>query len=83
MTLIYATPEGDRHLTKQLAPNLLRRKRITAATDVEVDKLEPVTDEETRERNATEAQRSPSATTPTPTWMRARRQLGAVCGFFD
>ncbi|MFB6222282.1 MAG: hypothetical protein ABEH86_01240 [Haloarcula sp.] len=57
VTLIYATPAGDRHLTKQLSPNLLRRKRVTAATDVEPEKLEPVTDEETQERYATEAER--------------------------
>lgn len=57
VTLIYATPDGERHLTKQFSPNLLRRKRITAATDVDPEKLEPVTDAETRERYATEAER--------------------------
>ncbi|MGB9930212.1 hypothetical protein [Haloarcula amylolytica] len=57
VTLIYAPPEGDRHLTKQLSPNLLRRKRITAAIDVEPERLEPVNEAETRDRYATEAQR--------------------------
>jgi len=57
VTLVYAPPAGDRKLTKQLSPNLLRRKRVTAAEDVEPDRLEPVTDSETRERYATEAAR--------------------------
>ena len=57
VTLVYAPPEGDRHLTQQLSPNLLRRKRVTAALDVEAERLEPVTDAETRERYGTEAAR--------------------------
>jgi len=57
VTLVYAPPAGDRHLTKQLSTNLLMRKRVTAAVDVEPDRLEPVDDEETRERYATEAAR--------------------------
>jgi len=57
VTLVYATPDGERHLTKQLSTNLLMRKRVTAATDVEPDRLEPVTDDDDRERYATEATR--------------------------
>jgi len=57
VTLIYAPPAGDRHVKQQLSPNLLRRKRVTAATDVEPERLEPVDDSETRERYATEASR--------------------------
>lgn len=57
VTLIYAPPDGDRHVKQQLSPNLLRRKRVTAATDVEPERLEPVEDGETRERYATEASR--------------------------
>lgn len=57
VTLIYAPTEGDRHLTKQLSPNLLRRKEITAAVDIEPERLEPITEAETQERYATEAQR--------------------------
>ncbi|WP_324665161.1 hypothetical protein [Haloarcula sediminis] len=56
VTLVYATPDGESHLTKQLSPNLLRRKRVTAATDVEPDRLAPVTEGD-RERYATEARR--------------------------
>lgn len=57
VTLVYAPPDGDRHLTQQLSPNLLRRKRVTAAIDVEPERLAPVTDPETRERYAAEAGR--------------------------
>jgi len=57
VTLVYATPDGERHLTKQLSTNLLMRKRVTAATDVEPDRLVPVSDEDDRERYATEATR--------------------------
>lgn len=57
VTLVYATPAGDRQLTKQLSPNLLMRKRVTAAVDVEPERLEPVADDETRERYAAEAER--------------------------
>ncbi|MBV0900241.1 hypothetical protein [Haloarcula salina] len=57
VTLVYATPTGDRQLTKQLSPNLLRRKRVTAAVNVEPERLEPVADDETRERYAAEAER--------------------------
>ncbi|MFC7026653.1 hypothetical protein ACFQJ5_02040 [Halomicroarcula sp. GCM10025324] len=57
VTLVYATPDGDRQLTKQLSTNLLMRKTVTAATDVEPARLEPVGDAETRERYAAEATR--------------------------
>ncbi|WP_135303688.1 hypothetical protein [Haloarcula amylovorans] len=56
VTLVYATPEGERHLKKQLSTNLLMKKRVTAAIDVEPERLEPVDDAD-RERYATEAQR--------------------------
>ena len=57
VTLVYATPDGSRHLTQQLSTALLGKKPPTAAKDVETDRLEPVADEETRERYATEAER--------------------------
>jgi len=57
VTLVYATPDGERSLTKQLSTNLLMRKTVTAAVDVEPDRLEPVRDEDERERYATEASR--------------------------
>ncbi|WP_262179860.1 hypothetical protein [Haloarcula laminariae] len=63
VTLVYATTDGERHLMKQLSPNLLRRKRVTAATDVEPDRLEPVPGDD-RERYATEASRMAEAHNP-------------------
>ncbi len=57
VTLVYATPDGDRHLTKQFSTNLLLRKTVTAALDVEPDRLEPVADADTREQYAAEARR--------------------------
>ena len=57
VTLVYAPPAGDRHVTKQLSTNLLMRKRVTAAIDVDPEKLVPVDDSDTRERYAAEATR--------------------------
>ncbi|MDS0282104.1 hypothetical protein [Haloarcula onubensis] len=57
VTLVYAPPEGDRQLTKQLSTNLLMRTAVTAAREVEPDRLAPVEDGATRERYATEATR--------------------------
>ena len=64
VTLVYATADGERRLTKQLSPNLLRQKPVTAATDVDPARLEGVTDDETRERYATEAARMESRYSP-------------------
>jgi hypothetical protein len=55
--LVYATPDGDRHVTQQRSTALLRKKPVTAGLDVESDRLETVPDEETRERYAAEAER--------------------------
>ncbi|PSP79023.1 hypothetical protein BRC81_06000 [Halobacteriales archaeon QS_1_68_20] len=54
VTLVYATTGGDRKLVEQRAANRLRD--VTAARDVEPDRLEPTEDDE-RERYASEAQR--------------------------
>ncbi|QPV61777.1 hypothetical protein I7X12_13585 [Halosimplex litoreum] len=54
VTLVYATTDGERHLTKQLSFQLLSRKPTTAAVDVDSEKLEPTADDE-RERYATQA----------------------------
>jgi hypothetical protein len=56
VTLIYATTDGERHLTEQLSFNLLRRRETTAARDVPVEKLEATASDEERERYATQAQ---------------------------
>ncbi|WP_436923270.1 hypothetical protein [Halosimplex amylolyticum] len=55
VTLVYATPDGERHVTKQLSFQLLTRKPTTAAIDVDADRLEPTPDDE-RDRYATQAQ---------------------------
>jgi hypothetical protein len=54
VTLVYATPDGERHLTKQLSFQLLQRRETTAARDVPAEKLER-TPAEDRERYATQA----------------------------
>jgi len=57
VTLVYATTDGERQLTKQLSTNLLMRTAVTAAKKVESERLESVDDSETRERYAAEATR--------------------------
>lgn len=55
LTLVYATPDGERALRRELsAANV---GGVTAARDVDPGALEPVADEETRERYAREARR--------------------------
>lgn len=56
ITLVYATPDGTRHLTKQLSFQLLSRQDVTAARDVPESKLEATPGDEERERYATQAQ---------------------------
>lgn len=57
VTLVYATRDGERHVTRQKSTALLRQDPPTVATDVPESDLEPVTDPEDRERYATEADR--------------------------
>lgn len=57
VTLVYATPDGTRQLQKQLSHQMLRRTEITAARDVETERLETVGDEQTQKRYANEATR--------------------------
>ncbi|MEF8808257.1 hypothetical protein [Natronomonas sp.] len=57
VVLIYATPDGERRLRKELASTMLQRTTVTAAIEAEPEDLEPVDDEETRERYATEVER--------------------------
>ncbi|MFB6130735.1 MAG: hypothetical protein ABEJ28_07950 [Salinigranum sp.] len=59
ITMTYATPSGDRSLTREVSATIIDRRGggITAAVDVDPDRLEPVDDEGTRERYATEAAR--------------------------
>jgi hypothetical protein len=57
VTLVYATTGGERAITQQRSQQMLTRMDVTAATDVEPDRLEPVEDDDRRERYAHEAQR--------------------------
>jgi hypothetical protein len=58
VTLTYATPDGERAFTKQSSLNSLARSGgVTAAMDVDDDRLEAVEDSDTRERYAQEAER--------------------------
>ncbi|SFC29335.1 hypothetical protein SAMN05444422_106250 [Halobiforma haloterrestris] len=58
VTLAYATSDGDRVYRRELAAGAATRSRVTAAKDVEPDQLEPVEDEDTRERYAMEVERT-------------------------
>lgn len=43
--LVYATPDGERYLQKQLSEQMLMRTDVTAAIDVEESRLEPTADD--------------------------------------
>jgi hypothetical protein len=53
--LAYATPDGERVLRQECSAALV--DEVTAAVDVEPDRLQPVDDGKTRERYADEASR--------------------------
>ncbi|WP_435155582.1 hypothetical protein [Haladaptatus sp. DFWS20] len=55
LTLVYATPDGERYLQKELAGRL--GGETTAAIDVEEERLAQVADEAVRERYAAETER--------------------------
>ena len=56
VNLVYASTDGERYLRKQFSERMVVRKDITAARDVEPDRLEPTPGED-GERYATEASR--------------------------
>lgn len=58
VTLVYAEPGGERAAVMQRSSNMLARQDVTAAVDVASDELEPVDDAETRDRYATEVERT-------------------------
>lgn len=58
VTLVYATPDGERYQRRERSANSLRAGTgVTAAVDVAPAELEPVADPDTRDRYATEAER--------------------------
>ncbi|WP_436346176.1 hypothetical protein [Natronorubrum sp. FCH18a] len=59
VTIVYATPDGSRYQQRERSSTSLRTGAdVTAATEVPETELEPVSDEATRERYATEAERT-------------------------
>ncbi|WP_254832535.1 hypothetical protein [Haloglomus salinum] len=56
ITLVYATPDGEQALTRELSSSMLDRTAVTAARDVDPDDLAPVAESE-QERYRTEAER--------------------------
>jgi hypothetical protein len=57
VTLVYATPDGERALTRQLSSTVLDRTTVTAARDAAPERLSPVRDADTRERYRREVER--------------------------
>jgi hypothetical protein len=55
--LVYSTPEGDRRRLSERSANMLRDGGVTAAMDVDPERLDDVTDPETRERYREEVER--------------------------
>lgn len=64
VTLVYATPDGERAVTKQRSQQMLTRMDVTAAEDVDPATLDPVEDEELRDRYAGEATRMQDSRDP-------------------
>lgn len=59
VTLVYATPDGERQVRMQRSSTMLRSSPVTAAIDVEPDagRFVPVEEDDRRERYAAEAER--------------------------
>ncbi|PSP93846.1 hypothetical protein BRC91_07905 [Halobacteriales archaeon QS_4_62_28] len=57
VTLVYATPDGERAQTSQRSTTMLRQRPATAAMDVPVDELQQVEDSEEREQYRREVER--------------------------
>jgi hypothetical protein len=55
VTLVYATPDGERYQQREIASVALSRVDVTAAREIPTEELEPVDDPDRRERYAAEA----------------------------
>lgn len=55
--LTYATEDGTRAIVRERSAAMLGRVEVTAAAEIDPDRLEPVEDPATRERYAAEAER--------------------------
>ncbi|AFZ72915.1 hypothetical protein [Natronobacterium gregoryi] len=58
VTLTYATADGEHVYRRELAASAATNSKVTAAKSIEKDQLESVADEETRDRYATEVERT-------------------------
>jgi len=54
VTLVYATPDGERYQQRELSGNALSQIDVTAAREIPADELEDVRDADTRARYADE-----------------------------
>ena len=66
VTLVYASRDGERQVTRQLSRTVLSRTEMTAARDVPLERLETVPEEE-RERYRDEAVRMADSHDPDET----------------
>jgi hypothetical protein len=57
LTLVYATPDGERYMQSNRSSNMLQGSGVTAAKEATADQLQPVDDPDLRERYASEAAR--------------------------
>lgn len=57
VTVVHATTDGDSYHRKELSASMLARTDVTAGITVPASDLEPVEDEQRRQRYATEATR--------------------------
>lgn len=57
VTIVYATPDGERFRQSHRSSQMLSKQGVTAATEADPDDLEPVEDADRRERYAKEATR--------------------------
>ncbi|MFD1513814.1 hypothetical protein [Halomarina rubra] len=57
VTLVYATPDGERFQRHERSAHLLSRQGVTAATEADPSDLEATDDEATRDRYAAEVER--------------------------
>ena len=66
ITLVYATPDGNRALRKEQAAAVMHQREttVTAAVDADPNHLVPVDDPDDRERYAAEADRMADAHDP-------------------
>ncbi|MEY7850343.1 hypothetical protein AB7C87_14225 [Natrarchaeobius sp. A-rgal3] len=68
VTIVYASADGSRyHQRERSSASLRTGSPVTAAVEIPEDQLEPVDDEETRDRYATEAERTANRYEPDET----------------